>query len=268
VIIVYCCALILAVSAVVLRGRIVRLGELKFRHGWLIWAALADQVLVISIIPGGAHGATAAAHVASYAAIAAFVWANRRLPGGVLVFIGGALNAAAILTNGGIMPASKRALLASGWTPTKGHFANSAVVPHAHLKVLGDIFATPRWLPGHDVFSIGDLLVAAGVALLVAVTCTRTVPVPLPVRGLGIRQRAVLALGDLMREHGLSAADVASALAIGPSNARNVLKRLEAVGYVVQVPEERPARWRQANMALGAGHPQREMSGSRRHVRG
>jgi hypothetical protein len=75
------------------------------------------------------------------------------------------------VSNGGTMPASAAALSASGWRPAPGHFTNSAVVPHPKLSILGDIFATPRWLPAHDVFSIGDVLIVAAVALLVYKTC-------------------------------------------------------------------------------------------------
>ena len=69
------------------------------------------------------------------------------------------------------MPASASALAASGWRPQPGHFTNSAVVAHPKLAVLGDIFATPRWLPAHDVFSIGDVLIVLAVGLLVYKTC-------------------------------------------------------------------------------------------------
>lgn len=67
-----------------------------------------------------------------------------------------------------------------------------------------------------------------------------------PKGGLGPRQHAVLALGGLDSEQGLSAGEVATAVGINQANAQNVLKRLEGLGYLEAVADERPARWRRA----------------------
>lgn len=172
-IIFYSCAVALVALALLLRGRLARLSSLRLQHVWLIWAALLIQVVVISLLPSHDHTVLAAVHLATYAAAAGFAWANRKVAGAAPIFIGGAANLAAIVANGGTMPASRRALLASGWHPRPGHFANSAVVPHAHLSLLGDVFATPSWLPGHDVFSVGDVLVVVGFVLVVWRNCAR-----------------------------------------------------------------------------------------------
>jgi Family of unknown function (DUF5317) len=63
------------------------------------------------------------------------------------------------------MPASPRALEQSGRAAASG-FANSAPLTHAHLTFLGDIIATPRWLPFANVFSIGDITLVIGRAWL------------------------------------------------------------------------------------------------------
>jgi hypothetical protein len=42
-----------------------------------------------------------------------------------------------------------------------------------HLQFLGDVFATPRWLPGRDVFSVGDVAIVLRFALLVGLTVSR-----------------------------------------------------------------------------------------------
>lgn len=55
---------------------------------------------------------------------------------------------------------------------------------------------------------------------------------------------AVLALGGLADEHGLSASEVAKVLGVAQPNATKLLNRLEELQYVVRVPDERPARWR------------------------
>ena len=84
------------------------------------------------------------------------------------------LNLVAISANGGVMPASPSALRASGWTPAPGHFANSAAVADPRLPWLGDVFATPSWLPVHSVFSLGDIVIVAGVAVFLQQTCRRS----------------------------------------------------------------------------------------------
>jgi DNA-binding transcriptional ArsR family regulator len=63
-------------------------------------------------------------------------------------------------------------------------------------------------------------------------------------QGLGERQMAVLALGGLADEHGLSAGEVAKVLGVAQSNATKLLNRLEELEYLIRVPDERPARWR------------------------
>lgn len=68
---------------------------------------------------------------------------------------------------------------------------------------------------------------------------------------LGERQMAVLALGGLADEHGLSAGEVAKVLGVAQSNATNLLNRLEELKYLVRVPDERPARWRRPTAADG-----------------
>jgi len=148
-----------------------RLAELRIRHVWLLWAALADQILVISVIPDTHPTALAAAHVASYALAAGCLWINRRLPGIWFIGAGGLLNGVTIALNGGTLPASAAALAASGHAGAPGQFANSAVLPDAKLAVFGDIFWTPSWLPGSNVFSIGDVLIWLGLAWLLWRTC-------------------------------------------------------------------------------------------------
>jgi hypothetical protein len=170
-IIVFACVVVVAVESAFLQRRLLRLGSLRFRRFYLLWLALLDQVLVISVLPGRQHVVLDIADLLSYVAAGAFVCSNRKVPGLLLVGAGGTLNIIAIAANGGTMPASASALAASGWRPQPGHFANSAVVAHPKLAVLGDIFATPRWVPAHDVFSIGDVLIVIAVAVLVYRTC-------------------------------------------------------------------------------------------------
>jgi hypothetical protein len=190
VIIVFACLVVVAFEALLLRRRLARLMTIRFRRMYLVWVALLDQILVISVLPDHQHLVLDIANLVSYAAAAFFVWSNRRIPGVLLLGAGGALNLLAIVTNGGTMPASASALEASGWKPAPGHFANSAVVTHPKLAFLGDVFATPRWMPFHDVFSVGDLVIVVAVGLLVYKTCAR-VPVETTNAGVGQDDAAI-----------------------------------------------------------------------------
>jgi hypothetical protein len=170
VIILGACLVLLAVNAVLPGSRLSRLGSRRWRHTWLVWLALAVQVVVISVLPDG-RGLSEAAHLGTYALAAAFVAVNHRSVGTLVIGVGGLLNLVAIAANGGVMPATRDALEASGWEPTPGHFANSALVADPHVQLLGDVFATPSWLPVHSVFSVGDVVIVAGFALFLHETC-------------------------------------------------------------------------------------------------
>jgi hypothetical protein len=153
--------LILTAPVPLLGGRLRSLAELSLRGVWLLWVALAVQLVIFA--PGGP--AWPALHLASYALAAGFVWCNRALPFVWLTALGGALNLAAIVANGGTMPARPAAVAAAGLSDTGP--ANSAVVADPKLAFLGDVFATPASWPLHNVFSIGDVLLVAGAVLLI-----------------------------------------------------------------------------------------------------
>jgi uncharacterized protein DUF5317 len=171
-------AIALCIASVVLAGgRLGALAELRFRHAWAVVAALTVQIVIISVVPAGAPGAHDALHVASYLLLAWFVLANRRLPGLWLVALGGGLNLAVITANGGVMPATRAALEAAGRTQTAEHFNNSTALAHPRLQLLGDVFAVPSSWPVHNVFSVGDICLIVGVAVLLHGVCgSRIVP--------------------------------------------------------------------------------------------
>jgi len=82
------------------------------------------------------------------------------------VALGAISNLVAIVANGGYMPASAAAMAALGKSaPTV--YSNSAIVPDPVLWPLTDIFALPTWLPGANVFSLGDVLIALGVIVVI-----------------------------------------------------------------------------------------------------
>jgi hypothetical protein len=71
-----------------------------------------------------------------------------------------ASNLAAIVTNGGHMPALPSALRAAGHVFTQNR--NSAVLSHPQLSWLIDRWAAPQWIPQANVFSVGDVAIATG----------------------------------------------------------------------------------------------------------
>ena len=159
------CLLAVFASVPVLGGRLGALAALQLRCGWLLGAALALQVLVITLLPGGAPALHRITHLGSYALAGAFVVANRQLRGLLLIGLGGLVNLVAIAANGGVMPMSATAARTAGMTVEKD-FANSAVIEHPLLAPLGDVFAVPS-----AVFSPGDVAILLGAAVLVHTAC-------------------------------------------------------------------------------------------------
>lgn len=168
-------ATVLAIASVpLLGGRLSLLSGLQLRSGRLAAAALATQVLVISVVPHWPRAVLVPLHALSYLLAATVLWHNRRLPGLPLVALGGALNATAIAANRGQMPGDPEAFAQAGMASSHDGFVNSGVLADPRLAGLGDVFASPSWLPLQNVYSIGDLLILTGAAWAVHRTC-RTV---------------------------------------------------------------------------------------------
>ncbi len=156
-------------------GNLARLADLRLRGLWIPLLALAVQVIITVVAPTGSMALHRGLHIATYIMIGGFLWANRRLAGIRLLTLGAACNAAAIIANLGVMPASRSAERLAGLSLRAG-FDNSAPVHHAHLAWLGDIIPWPG--PLHNVLSIGDLLIFAGTVVLLHRGCRREAPVP------------------------------------------------------------------------------------------
>ncbi len=158
--------LVVALSLIAVLSPLVALrwpaGLLLTRWKWpaLIWVTLALQIVVVQVeLPGGLAPVL---HVLTYGAAIGFVWLNRRVRGALIVGAGAALNGITIALNGGTLPASRSAVEAAGFDPDLA-FANSAVVENPVLPWLGDVFAWPAPLPLANTFSVGDILIVAGV---------------------------------------------------------------------------------------------------------
>ena len=134
-----------------------------WRAAPLAWCALALQVLVIEV--GVVAWLAPVLHVTSYVLAAVFLWANRASRPLWLLSAGAACNGVTILLNGGVLPSSAAASAAAGFEPDVA-FLNSAVLVDPVLPWLGDVFAWPAPMPLANTFSIGDVLVVAGVVAL------------------------------------------------------------------------------------------------------
>lgn len=156
-----------------LGGRLERLGDVRFAWGWLAIGGLVAQVILFSGPVSDSVGELGPLlYVASTAAVLVAVLRNWRIRGLALVALGAASNLAAIAANGGVMPASPEAAAALEAQAGPG-FSNSVVMADAALRPLTDIFALPGWVPFANVFSVGDVLIGVGVAVVVALGMQR-----------------------------------------------------------------------------------------------
>jgi hypothetical protein len=169
--------LLSALTVPLFGGRLSALLEVRLRHAWVIFAVLTVEVAAVEL-PGLPDGLRAGLLVAAYPVLGVFLVANRRLPGIPLVALGGALNLLVIVLNGGVMPASPSALAAAGLPVHPPGFHNSAVLARPRLAFLGDIFAIPASWPLSNVFSVGDVLIALGVAWALHRLCRSRLALP------------------------------------------------------------------------------------------
>ena len=156
-------------------GRLAGLASVRFRLGWVAFAALVVQLVLFSALSDGlAQDVVRAVYLGSTALVLAVVVANIRLAGVPLILAGAISNLAAIVANGGAMPASPGALAALG-LGVGGH-TSSIAVEHPVLEPLTDIFAMPAWIPLANIFSIGDVLIGLGVAVAIAAAMRNRAP--------------------------------------------------------------------------------------------
>jgi hypothetical protein len=156
-------------------GRLTRLLEIRLRLAWLVPVALLVQIAAISIFPDADSTVLLLALLGSYVLGAAFLLANIGVPGMWLIVLGAALNTAAILANGGVMPADPVAVERAGIGDHEG-FVNSAANEDARLAPLGDNFAWPAPLPLANVFSVGDIVLVVGAVVLLHRVCGSRLP--------------------------------------------------------------------------------------------
>jgi hypothetical protein len=160
-------ALVAGIAAALRGGSLKALADTQFGWLWLLFAGLAVQLTAQIWSPDWLEGAAGAAViVVSNLLVGAFVVANRRIPGMLLIGAGLALNVIVIGANGA-MPVSASAARSAGVEPPElgvGDVEHELLDDDTNLPWLGDVLSFPG-IPG--VFSVGDVVLALGVGQLV-----------------------------------------------------------------------------------------------------
>ncbi len=159
------------------RGRLSNLAALRLRGLWLLLPPLVIQLLIFPL--GGREPilsfGTPYWHIVSYLFLLSFVLLNRGYPEILLMGLGLFLNFLVIVANGGFMPASAEALRRAGLASVaqgleEGTRSGNTVLmgPKTRLNFLGDWLYLPAWFPLSSAFSVGDVILGLGAALLLA----------------------------------------------------------------------------------------------------
>lgn len=151
----------------------------RFRYLPIIIIATLIQVLIFTSLLGTyeiIHRIGPYIYMATILASLFFIISNLSIPGMRIVLVGALMNAIVIFANFGFMPAPESALKSAGRhdrvvDPDGGSAAvlsNSKIADDdTRLLFLGDIIAIPSSFPLANVISIGDILIAVGVAVAI-----------------------------------------------------------------------------------------------------
>jgi hypothetical protein len=172
--------LVVAVLVGLIRGgAIQRLGGLTLRQGgWALTALVLQSVIIYSPWLGQqkARDVFIGAMLLSYLLLFLFVWLNRRLLGIVVIGLGLLLNLVVILANGGYMPTSPEVLQRGGYRASSPIVSGTRLAKskdiilrreETRLWFLSDALVIPPPFPWPTVFSVGDIVIAAGTFILV-----------------------------------------------------------------------------------------------------
>jgi len=174
----YLAAILAGIGIGFLRGgRLPHLTRLRLRWPWLIFLSLLIQLLIFPLFSGEAVllYATAPLHVLSYAILFVWLLMNLRVLPMRVLLLGATCNLIAVASNGGYMPASVTALERAGLGGLSEHLIGGNAVanvilmtPSTRVNAMGDWLYLPEWIPFSMAFSIGDLLIVAGLVWLIA----------------------------------------------------------------------------------------------------
>jgi hypothetical protein len=159
-------AVVAAAAGLIRGGSLTSLADTRFRWRWLLFIALAVQILFVYWSPEGWSRADLRwVLLASTAGVAVFLTINFRLPGMLLAALGLAMNVLVIASNSA-MPVSEAAADAAG-AGTRGvesGFKHEPLDDDTRLPVLADVIPVPVT---RSVLSAGDVLLITGITYLV-----------------------------------------------------------------------------------------------------
>lgn len=174
--------LIVIAVALVRGGSLRNFATLELRWLPLVLGGFGLQLLIFTPFrdPPLIPFATAPLYLLSMTLLVIWIALNRQLPGALLIAAGVLLNTIAIAANGGYMPVNPAAAQYAG--RLEGYASeglpldnNSLAAENVHLWILTDIFPVPAGIPFANVFSLGDVLLTLGIAIL----CYQTIRGPL-----------------------------------------------------------------------------------------
>lgn len=120
-------------------------------------------------------------HLCSMGMLLLAVWANRDLRGALLCGLGVLCNTAVIFANGGKMPVSLDALYGVGIPPStiaylvgRRSLTHRLLRPGTNLPWMADVLYLPWPFRRSPVFSVGDVILAVGLFILVQNMITRS----------------------------------------------------------------------------------------------
>lgn len=174
-------AVVLGLLASLVRYRseaFAQVAAMPVRGGWMALGAVALQIPLLCASTGTVQelAVPRALFLASHLLLIVFVWFNRRLLGMPLIGLGVICNLAVIALNGGFMPITPETLIRinpgtglAHW-PVGYHYGSSKdiILPRMAIRLWGlsDILVVPPPFPWPTAFSVGDLLIAAGIVVL------------------------------------------------------------------------------------------------------
>src|SRR3954451_23097849 len=199
------------------RGRITRLIDVHLTWIGLIFAALALRIVTQVAIASGiaiADTLRLPLYATAFLLLLAGLWPNRSHPGISAIMVGAAANGLAIVANAGYMPVYGPALAAAQLSTNDLSAGFHVLLPtefnaqfFLNAGPIGDIIPIP--LPFlHNVASVGDAFIAAGLAWFIFATLVRGSDHPLPAgislgaggtaavsTGIGLERPVVLGTG-------------------------------------------------------------------------
>jgi hypothetical protein len=157
-----------------------QIAAIRLRSAWLAILALALQLPLLRASAGAIEDLRPhrVLLLLSYLLLLLFVWRNRRRGAILIVGVGLVCNLLVILTNRGFMPITPQILVrinptdsAQQWLEGTHYGYSKDIIlaqEDTRLWLLSDVLAVPPPFPWPTAFSVGDLILAAGIVVLLA----------------------------------------------------------------------------------------------------